>query len=68
MENCHSFRIIQTMHLGSMGMTSVVLLANDFAKGSKELKLVLDKTGNKQRRGIMPMPMPINVNNNAALP
>ncbi|KAL3113053.1 hypothetical protein niasHT_013518 [Heterodera trifolii] len=31
------FKIIQTMHLGSMGMTSAVLLANDFEKGSKKM-------------------------------
>uniref|UniRef100_A0A914HK20 Uncharacterized protein n=1 Tax=Globodera rostochiensis TaxID=31243 RepID=A0A914HK20_GLORO len=34
------FKIIQTMHLGSMGMTSAVLLANDFEKGSKEMALI----------------------------
>ena len=40
-------RIIQTMHLGSMGLTSVVLLANDFANGSRELKLAMG--GNSRR-------------------
>jgi hypothetical protein len=29
------------MHLGSMGLTSVVLLANDFAKGSRELSAAI---------------------------
>ncbi|KAF7629911.1 hypothetical protein Mgra_00009100 [Meloidogyne graminicola] len=37
------FKIIQTMHLGSSGLTSLLLISNDFIKTTKELTFIETK-------------------------